>query len=164
VAALQADMFTEELRRTGLGTSHFISLFHDDGSLIASFPPRPDDVGSRFTDLPIFSEGAGEPGAWERVEDDRIVSYRRLDNAPLVVLVSTSMDEVLAGWRGLAAAAMISMLALTTVLVWQVMRLARDHARREQERQRQAQIEKLEALGQLTGGIAHDFSNVLQIV
>ena len=169
VAALQADYFSEALASIGLGEAHFIALFHSDGTLIASHPARPEDVGKRFPDLAPFSDQLPAAGGSYETTDgllsgERIVSYRAVENAPLVVLVSLARDNVLAGWRRMAAATAIAMLALSVVLVLQVIRFAHEQAQRELERHRQTQVEKLEALGQLTGGIAHDFSNVLQIV
>src|SRR5690606_33240640 len=73
-------------------------------------------------------------------------------------------DDILTEWRRTAAAAALAMLALTAFLVRQTIRFRREEAQRERERERRTQVEKLEALGQLMGGIAHDFSNVLQIV
>jgi signal transduction histidine kinase len=169
VAALQADHFNEALADIGLGAAHFIALLHRDGTLIASHPARPEHMGTQLADLEVFSAyPPASGGSYETsgglVPGERIGSYRVVENAPLVVLVSLGKGEVLAGWRRMAAATAIAMLALTVVLVLQVVRLTHEQAQRERERQRQMQVEKLEALGQLTGGIAHDFSNVLQIV
>lgn len=169
VAALQAEHFSEALRSIGLGTAQFVALFHSNGTLIASHPARPEDVGKQFPDLAVFSEhlpagGGSFESSSGLIPGERIVNYRGVGNAPLVVLVSFGKDYVLAAWRRMAAASALAMLALTLVLALQLIRLAREQAQRELERQRQTQIDKLEALGQLSGGIAHDFSNVLQIV
>jgi len=168
-AALQADHFTQELERMGLANGYFAALFHRDGTFVASYPARPEDVGRQFPELPDFSEYM--PGGDMYYQSDgwllpgeRAVSYGVLENAPLVVMVSLTKDGVLAEWKRTATAAAIAMLGLTAVLVWLAFRFAHEEVRRERERQRRAQVEKLEALGQITGGIAHDFSNALQLI
>ena len=150
VAAVQTDQFREQFRGVGLPTDYMVALFYLDGTLVASFPGRLEDVGNRFAGLPM---------AGERVVSDRVVQ-----DWDLVVQVSGSKQGMLAEWRRTATAAAVAMLALTLFLAWQIARLGRDRARRERERQRRTQAEKLEALGQFTGGIAHDVGNVLSVM
>ena len=172
VAALQAAHFDEAFRNVGLADAYSLSLLHRDGTLVASHPARPADVGKRFGLLPdgLYARSSASRGAfWSGSGDgivpgERVVSYRVLENAPFVVVVSRSRGDALEEWRRTAAGAAVAMVALSIVLGWFLLRMRREQAAREYERQRRVQAEKLEALGQLTAGIAHDFGNMLNVI
>jgi two-component system NtrC family sensor kinase len=168
VAAVQADYFARQYRSVSLGDDYLVALFYVDGTLIASHPPA-GDVGTRYASLPIFAEHSAQGSGtfWTRrslVPGERVVSFRAVPELPLVVHVSRGKKDILASWRRTATGAGIAMGLLTLFIVWLIARLARDRARRERLRERRMQAEKLEALGQFTGGIAHDFANMLGIV
>jgi signal transduction histidine kinase len=169
VAALQAGHFREDFRRIGLGEGYVVSLLHADATLVATFPAVGGEVGKAYAELPVFSGplAAASGTLWVKqglLPGERVISYRQLEGAPFVVRVSRAKNDVLAEWRRGATGAAVAMLALTLFLGWYVARLARESARRARERERRLQAEKLEALGALTSGLAHDFGNLLQVV
>src|SRR3954469_3393066 len=169
VAAMQAEYFRDQFRSVALPDGYAIALLYEDATLVASYPDQPESVGRKFGGLPIFARHLPNPAgtfwtAESLMPGERVVSYRVVEGAPFVVQVSRTRDELLAEWRRTAAGAAVAMVALTALLGWLVARGVRDSARRELERTRRAQAEKMEALGQLSGGMAHDFANMLNIV
>ena len=169
VAAVHPAYFEALYRRLGLGTGDAITLFHRDGVLIAQHPGGEPRVGKPTASL-IFSRYIERmpSGAYRTstgtFSHDRIVAYRSVEGLPLVVALSLGTEPFLAEWRRNALGAGIAMAVLTLLLSGLVVHFARQRKLRESARQRRAQAEKLEALGQLTGGIAHDFGNLLNII
>jgi two-component system NtrC family sensor kinase len=169
VAALQADYFSKQFEATELGDGDVIALFHRDGTLVARHPHDAEAIGQSFAQLPVFHElRKAHAGTFDThasfVPGERVVSYRAVAGTPFVVHVSRSQATVLAEWRRTAVGAGVAMGALTLVLGWLVAYLVRQHAREERVRERRLQAEKLEALGQFTSSIAHDFGNLLNVV
>ena len=159
VAALPAAYFEALYDKMALSGGEEIALFHRDGTLIARHPTGPEDIGRSFKRLPLFAGSAGASGSYRvdghLVAGKRIVSYRSVEGLPLVVHVSLSERALLAEWRRSAASAAVAMAALTLLLAGMLVQLVRRRNRLEQMRAQRAQAEKLEALGQVTGGIAH---------
>jgi signal transduction histidine kinase len=137
--------------------------------MVARHPAKDGDVGRSFAGGRLFVNAARQRAGSYIASPDalgkrRLVTYATLVNVPLMVSLYQEEDSMLYGWR---RSLWITTVALAFVLLLAVLSTVmylRHDALASRQRQRQMQRDKLEALGRLTGGTAHDFANLLGVV